>query len=230
MRRHILDIFSVLSRRGACIYYRLKSRKSRFIDIYETNAFGGEESISGPGSSLEQTRVIRNEIPKLLKELDVRLLLDAPCGDFHWISKVELDVDKYIGIDIVPDLIRANQQKYGNDRREFLVIDIVRDALPSGDLLLCRDCFIHLSYSDIFSALRNFCRSGTKYFLSTTFTEIEENKDIVSCRVRPVNLQKEPFNFPMPILLINEHCTEGKGTYSDKCLGLWEIEEIKKIL
>ena len=80
------------------------------------------------------------------------------------------------------------------------------------------------------SAIRNFHKSGTKYLLTTTFTGIKENTDIVSGRVRPINLQKPPFNFPMPILLINEHCTEEVGRFADKSLGLWEIVDILRVL
>lgn len=209
---------------------RLKDRKTIFSDIYRGRKFGGDESVSGPGSSLKQTQVAREELPKVIKQFNIRTVIDAPCGDLHWMKEVALDIDKYIGLDIVPEIIHSNQREYGNEKREFLAIDIVKDRLPAGDLILCRDCFIHLSFRDIFSALRNFCRSGSKYLLTTTFTGLKENTDIVSGRVRPINLQKPPFNFPMPILLINEQCTEDEGRFVDKSLGLWEIEELKRIL
>jgi hypothetical protein len=93
-------------------------------------------------------------------------------------------------------------------------------------LILCRDCFIHLSHRDILSAIRNFQLSGSKYLLTTTFPGIDENKNIVTGRMRPINLQRPPFNFPLPILLINEQCTEGEGRFADKTLGLWEIKKI----
>lgn len=216
--------------RYAKALYDLRSRKSKFVHIYKNNLFGGGESVSGPGSSLKQTQAARKELPVLIKEFGVKTIIDAPCGDFHWMKEVALDIDKYVGIDIVPEIIQSNQRKYGNERREFLAIDIVKETLPGGDLILCRDCFIHLSFRDIFSAVRNFCRSGSKYLLTTTFTGLKENMNIVSGRVRPVNLQKPPFNFPMPILLINEHCTEDECRFEDKSLGLWDIEEIKRIL
>ncbi len=212
------------------LIYKFTSREKKFANIYKTNWFGGDESISGPGSSLEQTQVIRGELPKVIQAFKIRKLIDAPCGDFNWMQEAVLDIDKYIGIDIVPEIIDSNRAKYGNNKREFLVIDIVKGTLPEGDLALCRDCFIHLSYRDIFSAVRNFHKSGTKYLLTTTFTGLKENRDIVSGRVRPINLQRQPFNFPTPLLLINEHCTEGGGKYADKSLGLWKIEEILKIL
>jgi hypothetical protein len=210
------------------IVFKFAGRKKRFIHIYKTNWFGGYESISGPGSSLEQTHVVRKELPGVIREFNIRKIIDAPCGDFHWMKEVVLDVDTYIGIDIVPEIILGNREKYGNNKREFHVKDIVKDTLPHGDLILCRDCFIHLSFKDIFSAIRNFDKSGSRYLLTTTFTGLNDNTDIVSGKVRPLNMQKPPFNFPAPLLLINENCTEEKGRYSDKSLGFWEIAKIQK--
>jgi len=209
------------------VLYDIRSRKSKFSYIYKNNLFGGDESVSGPGSSLEQTQAIREALPKVIRELNVRTFVDAPCGDFHWMSKVELDIDKYIGIDIVPDMIRVNQQKYNNDNRKFLTLDIINDDLPTADLIMCRDCFIHLSNKDIRAALNNIRRARFKYLLTTTFTNTTINRNIVTGRVRPINLQVSPFNFPDPILLINEKCTESNGKCSDKSLALWNVADIK---
>jgi len=222
----------LVSRLGAEIYhraahalYRYESRREKFINIYRRNGFGGQESISGPGSSLLQTRAIRRELPALLKELHVRSLLDAPCGDFHWMKEFDPDIDRYVGADIVPDLIKANQALYGNSRRQFIVSDITRDRVSSFDLILCRDCFIHLSFKDIGRVLRNFYRSRSTYLLTTTFTGVSHNRDIVTGRVRPVNLRKAPFTFPEPLKILNEEYTEQGGKYADKSLGLWKIDE-----
>ena len=224
----------LVARIPLAIYYRLtemryrwKGRKTKFTDIYNRRGFGGKESLSGPGSSLAQTQVIRDELPHLLKEINARSVLDAPCGDFHWLKEVRLDIDRYIGVDIVPEIISMNQKEYGNDKREFIVSDIARYPLPSADVILCRDCFVHLSFKDIFKVLRNMIDSDSQYLLATTFTDRIENRDIVTGRWRALNLQEPPFNFPVPVKLINEGCTELSGQYADKCLGLWRIDEIE---
>ena len=36
----------------------------------------------------------------------------------------------------------------------------------------------------------------------------------------------KPFNFPDPILNINENCTEANKKYSDKVLSIWDINSI----
>ena len=60
--------------------------KERFSQIYYGNMFGGMESRSGEGSNMVQTSEIRRELPKLLHELGIKTLLDAPCGDWHWMK------------------------------------------------------------------------------------------------------------------------------------------------
>ena len=72
--------------------------KRKFTKIYSKNLFKGDDSISGGGSNLYQTRVIRNAIPILLKEMGVKTMIDAPCGDLFWMKEVDLPVEKYIGI------------------------------------------------------------------------------------------------------------------------------------
>jgi hypothetical protein len=93
-------------------------------------------------------------------------------------------------------------------------------------LIFVRDCFVHLSYKDIDSAIKNIKSSASKYLLTTTFTNHHLNVDILTGEWRPLNLQVQPFNFSTPILVINENCTEGNGEFIDKSMALWEICKI----
>jgi glycosyltransferase involved in cell wall biosynthesis/SAM-dependent methyltransferase len=202
-----------------------RSARAHFTRIYEGNIFGSRESHSGEGSTLEQTAAIRREIPALLRELGAKSLLDAPCGDFNWLREAELGVERYIGVDIVRDLVAADQRRYGRAGREFQCRDLIRDPLPAADVILCRDCLVHLNFRDARQMLRNFRRSGSRYLLTTTFTGRGENVDLTGSMLwRTLNLQRAPFNFPAPLHLINENCTEAGGAYADKCLGLWRLE------
>lgn len=197
-----------------------------FAQIFRTNGFGGEESISGPGSSLAETAVIREQLPSLLIRLSARSLLDAACGDLHWIRHVELPVDSYIGVDVVPELIEADRQAFDDPRRQFLCLDLARDDLPRVDAILCRDCLVHLPFAEAFRILRNFQRSGSRYLLTTSFSDQPFNYDIPKGKWRPVNLARSPFAFPPPLVLLNEGCNERGGEYPDKCLGVWELQSL----
>jgi SAM-dependent methyltransferase len=200
--------------------------RDAFLRIYKTNAWGGRESVSGLGSSLDQTVVLRETLPSLLRSIQATTMLDAPCGDYFWMKELSLDLELYIGVDIVKKIIDQNRRRYGGTGKQFFVKDITKDSLPRVDCILCRDCLDHLSFEDVFRALENFRRCGAKYLMATTYTNRAHNDDIVTGEWRPTNLQQPPFSFPTPIQLINEHCTEEGGRWADKSLGLWRIQDL----
>jgi len=197
-----------------------------FRDIYRRHHWSGSESASGAGASLDQTRELRRSLPALLSELGVATMLDLPCGDYGWMRAFELPVDRYIGADLLPEVVEPLAARFGDDRREFRVLDLTRDPLPPADLLFCRDCLVHLSYADIRRALGNAVRSGIPYLLTTTFPGGEANEDIVTGDWRVIDLERAPFQLPPPVRILNEGCTEGGGLFADKSLGLWRTENL----
>ncbi len=199
--------------------------KGRFEYIFDVNLWGETESRSGTGSTLPETETLRREIPVLLKEAGARSLLDIPCGDFGWLSLTELGVD-YVGADIVEALVAQNTQRYGSASRRFMRLDLTTDPLPTADVVLCRDCLVHLSYANIGRALENVKRSGAKHFLTTSFPEVTSNRDIEDGDWRPLNFQCAPFNFPAPARTLVENCIEAGGAYRDKSLCLWPIADL----
>lgn len=199
------------------------SMQKTFSEIHHNNHWEGQESVSGEGSSREQTDMLSNQLPSLIREYDVESMLDLPCGDFSWMQHVELPIDSYIGADIVPELIADNNEKHGNEQRRFITLDLTSDTLPDADLLLCRDCLVHLSLEDINQALDNIRAHDITCLLTTTFPHCEMNEDITTGDWRPINLQAEPFNLPEPLHIISESCTEGDGLYRDKSLALWKV-------
>src|SRR5207253_2597392 len=115
-----------------------------FTRIWQSDSWGGSVSKSGPGSNLQQTAIIRREIADLLHELQVRRFLDVPCGDFNWMKEVSLPPGvTYLGGDIVEEVIRKNNERYGNPVVSFTRLDILAGDLPQADLVLCRDCLVH---------------------------------------------------------------------------------------
>ncbi|OJV90496.1 MAG: hypothetical protein BGO43_06515 [Gammaproteobacteria bacterium 39-13] len=203
-----------------------KSLSEKFSTVYEKNLFGGRISRSGEGSDLAQTAVIRKEIPNLLKELKISSMLDAPCGDWFWMKHVNLDIEHYIGVDIVKEMINSHQKKYANDHTHFKCINLVEEKLPKVDLIFSRDCFVHLSNKDVLNIIENFKASGATYLLTTTFVARTQNEDLGEGFWRALNMQLAPFNFPTPLKLINEECTEENNMYTDKSLGLWRLADL----
>ncbi len=200
-----------------------------FNEIYRANFWTDHQSVSGIGSSLEQTREIIRLLPGVLQQFGVRTLLDIPCGDFNWMQKVDLTGIDYTGADIVEALIETNRRRYAGNGVRFIHFDLLQNKMDAFDLVFCRDCLVHLSFEDIGRALENIRKSNSGYLLTTTFTRQAANTDIHTGGWRPLNLQAPPFNFPEPIHLLDEKCTEKDGAFADKCLGLWEVERIRQI-
>ncbi len=200
---------------------------ARFERIVDTNLWGAPTSVSGLGSEDLATAAIREALPLLLARLGVRVLCDAPCGDAGWIGGCKLDVD-YLGIDIVPALIAANNRRValGELTGCFVTGDITRDELPCADLVLCRDCLVHLSFANIIRAVARFRASGAQWLLTTTFPEWEANADCEDGDWRALNFERPPFNWPAPRELINERCDEGEGGWRDKSLALWLLGDL----
>ena len=222
---------------GATVWFKsIRSRVHRlrhgdgdvtvFDAIIRENRWQDPDSLSGGGSNLEQTATIRREIPALLSRVGAQSILDAPCGDFHWMRLVDLGNVHYTGADVVAPLIEQCQRTYGSDRRTFVARNITEDGLPKADVIFCRDCLVHLSYKHIRRALRNFRDSGATYLLTTTYTARTENWDIVTGDWRPLNLQVPPFAFPAPLDAIVEGSTEYGGDYADKTLALWRLDSL----
>lgn len=198
----------------------------RFERMYETNLWSGSESRSGVGSSLAATARLRAELPRLLHSLDVRRLLDVPCGDFHWMSRVDLSGIEYVGGDIVRAAVEANQARHGGRDRRFVVADLTTGPLPAGDAIFCRDCLVHFSFVNIAQSFRVMRSSGASWLLATTFTGPRDNADVTDGDWRPLNLEMAPFHLPSPVATINEECTEEGGAYADKSIGVWRIDDL----
>jgi SAM-dependent methyltransferase len=212
------------------IRYRARRmrRSELFAKIYRENSWNDSESVSGLGSRMQETRNIRLALPNLFRDLKVRTLLDAPCGDLNWMRNVELGDIQYIGADIVPELIANNTARFanladgGHSQRRFEVIDLVVGPVPKADLVLCRDCLVHLSTENVLKALKNIAASGSRYLLTTTFVDQTINTDII-IGFRCVNLQLPPFSLPEPLMLIDE----GSSEQADKRLGLWDLQALR---
>lgn len=200
--------------------------QERFERIYSTNLWSDPETRSGVGSTLDSTRVIRAELPKALRQLQARVLLDIPCGDFTWMEHVDLSGVDYIGGDIVPTIVEQNRRLHAGPSRKFMDLDLTRDDLPDADVLLCRDCMVHLSYTNIRAALANIARSRIPFLLMTSFPGRGDNKDVADGDWRPLDFQAPPFSFPDPVLSIVEECEEEGGSYADKSLVAWRVEDI----
>jgi hypothetical protein len=206
--------------------FKIKDHDSEkvFNEIYNHNIWSSRESVSGMGSENRYTQHVKSELENLLTTLNIKTFTDIPCGDFNWMQHLNLSKVQYLGGDIVQDLIDNNNVLYKSSNINFKFIDITSSTIPKSDLILCRDCLVHLSFKEIYKAIVNIKKSKSTYLLTTSFVNIKLNKDIVTGQWRSLNLVKTPFNFGKPILTIIEKSSE---KYTNKALCLWKIEDIK---
>ena len=199
----------------------LKKKKlsEKFTKIYKINYWSDSESVSGPGSNEKNTRNLINKINKIIKDYSVRSIVDAPCGDLNWMKKILYKQKvKYIGIDIVIDLIKFNKKKFSINNVSFCRSDITSKIIPDCDLLISRDFLFHLSYNDIKKFLKNLLKSNIKYFLTSNhfhpgYKKNFKNRDIISGDFRKINLFESPFNFEKKYeRIINDNC-DGEKKY-----------------
>jgi len=196
-----------------------ESLKNRFKKVFTTNLWGSRESRSGKGSELRQTELIIKQIPEIIKKYKICSILDAPCGDYNYMKEIKLQC-KYIGIDIVSELIESNSLKYNSV--DFRCLDITSDDLPRCDLVLVRDLFSHLSNDHIKCSIQNIKKSGAKFLLVTSYTDHKKNLDLGSGpdkQWRRINLEKEPFNLNVEAKYSDGGCPINK----DKSLLLINI-------
>jgi hypothetical protein len=206
---------------------RFKGTQDLFTSYFRNNEWGCAESRSGPGSTIAFTETVRKGIEDLIGQLVVRIILDAPCGDYNWFRLIPREENvHYVGGDIVEPLIERNRSLYGTNNTAFVKLDITRDRLPGADMWLCRDCLPHFSYKHIFQTIHNFLRSEIPFLLTSTWTECTENTDMPTGSFRALNLELPPFDFCKPLLYIDDWI-EGHPV---RKLGLWEKQALTHAL
>ncbi len=208
--------------------------KQFFTVIYNDGLWRkeNEDSRSGEGSTLQAAGPIIREIPALLRLMSIKSMLDIPCGDFTWMQHVNLGQTRYLGADIVEPLIADNNKAFGRDGVKFQVLDLVAGPLPKVDLILCRDCFIHLTIPMIVSAIDSIVKSESVYLLTSHYPwrAYSNNDEVDDLFIggRRINLQVAPFEFPPPLYSIPEG--EKLPIAADKSLCLWKIESLREPL
>ena len=204
---------------------RLRPRTQLFAKAYTAEVWGSAESRSGQGSEVGATTSIRPLLSELFAQLSIRTFLDAPCGDWNWMRLVDLKGVHYIGADIVPAVIESNRTRFSRDGVRFMVADLTMDDLPRADLVLCRDCWVHLSFQDIAAILENFRRSGATWLLVSNSPHITRNSNqFTGLRWRYLNLRLAPFLFPPPLESRPDHYPHVPFE-----IALWRIADLPNV-
>ena len=202
-----------------------RSRAQVFQMAYATRAWGSTESGSGTGSELAATENVSAYLPELFQRLQVSKFLDAPCGDWNWMRRVDLSGVDYVGADVVSDVVAKNNQQYARSGVRFIHADLTKDYLPTVDMILCRDCWVHLSFQDIAAILKNFRRTGATWLLvSNTPSQDRNQNKTTGIRWRHLNLHLPPFNFPPKIESRKDHYPNVPFE-----IALWRLADLPEV-
>ena len=203
-----------------------RNHENIFGSIYQNNNWNGEESVSGQGSDLKETKALLQKLPAFLGKYDIKTMIDLPCGDYNWMQHLDYQFSRYTGIDIVQAIIDQNNKRYESDTVSFEKNDCLKADLGGADILFCRDLLIHFSNKDCQLFFENIRKSKIKYLLTTHFVG-EENVDIATGQWRPVNLCVAPFQLPEPIDFIIEETQMFNGRYAQtKTMALWKVSDL----
>ena len=207
----------------------MNKNKQIFTKIYKTNRWASIESFSGPGSEIKATQELINYINLVIYKYEITKIVDAPCGDFNWMQKINFhQIDKYIGIDIVTDIIKTNNRNFASDVCSFIVADLTRMNIPHADLIISKDFMLHVSHIDNYNFIKRILKSGSTYFLASNYPETTLNENTDNGHWRPLNLCASPYNFPKPLESMNIY-TDAVKQYPGNHMCLWRISDIKAI-
>lgn len=160
---------------------------------------------SGSGSLVSNTKEFRSFLTKYLKKHDIKSMIDIGCGDWQFMRLLDFSGMKYLGIDVVPHLIRENTRKYGKKNIAFRSGDATKMKLPKADLVLLKDVLQHWSIAEIKRFVKKLSRYPHVLLLNSAGGEKKMDGDVNSEIPvgfgRPLDLSKPPFRLRVETLL-----------------------------
>lgn len=213
--------------------------KKELKDTFESKHWtveGEDFPRSGPGSRLSTTEQIRDALPGLFQQLNIKRFIDAPCGDWNWMQTVDLSGIDYLGFDISGEVIDSNIAQFSGEGVSFAVLDITSDPLPDGDLMMVRDCLFHLQFKHRWDFFRNFLETQTPYLLTTSYFNLANDDLPRNGAYRRFNMTAPPFNFPEPSFSVLETDAPKPDDFKawarthHRRMGLWHRDQIASAL
>ena len=122
-------------------------------------------------NSLDEAKEVVKEVGKYIPENKDEIkkeIADIALYLFELADNLDIDL-----LDAMNQKLLENKKKY--PQFTFYKLDIINDPLPKTDVILCRDCLVHLTIKQIKTALYNFKKSGARFLLTTTFTRNRKN-------------------------------------------------------
>jgi hypothetical protein len=152
-----------------------------FQKIYLNKVWGESQDASLPffsgGGSHNEFAVAQyiNSIITFIQGLPEKpSVVDLGCGDFFVGAQIRPYCHSYIACDIVPELIHFNRDYYASTHTDFRVLDIIKDELPTAEIVIIRQVLQHLSNRDIKALVGKLC-TNFKYLILTEHLPTDVN-------------------------------------------------------
>ena len=184
---------------------RFEKNKYVFSQIYKNCIWNNKNPnipLSGPGSSMEQTKKCRNMLESFVDNYGIMTITDLGCGDLTWMSQCNFfSKINYIGIDAATQIISQHKEKYD---KTFLCEDITSYQIQQTDLIILRDVVFHLSIEEVQNIFRNI-KDKFKFIAVTSCNNAENTNIFDQWKFSERNLHIDPFCVKgFPLYSVNE--------------------------
>lgn len=162
-------------------------RQERFARLYAKGGWSGLGS--GPGSEVRQAGPFLKALATLVRTFEPRSILDVGCGQGLALHALSDFTGDYVGIDLVPELIEENRQRFPAANVDFRVFDLVDGRGEQRfDLVVIKDVLQHLSRASAQALMANTARMSAMVFLvnDSSCGKGTEAKDIEDGAYRPL--------------------------------------------
>jgi 2-polyprenyl-3-methyl-5-hydroxy-6-metoxy-1,4-benzoquinol methylase len=196
--------------------------EERFTRLAASGAWGSPETPCGPGSTLEACRWILERLPEWIRTHQIRSIADLGCGDFHWMSRMDLSGIQYDGYDVVRFLVQRNAERYGRDNVRFHHADLTTLDVPLADLVILKDVLIHLPTSMALEVVARVLEARPRFLASTTAPgwPVSNRACMKIGEFSPIDLEASPFQLRAPIGFVEVPHGAGRPI---KHFALWRL-------
>lgn len=198
--------------------------EDHFTRMAATGAWGSAETPCGPGSTIEACKGILERLPEWIRTHQIRSIADLGCGDFHWMSRLDLSGLEYDGYDVVRFLIERNVQKHGRDNIRFHHVDLTEPIVFHADLVILKDVLIHLPTVQAMEILGHVLSSRPRLLASTTSPgwPVSSRACMKIGEFSPIDLEAEPFRLGAPLDAVE---VPYRAQNPAKRFALWKLSE-----
>jgi SAM-dependent methyltransferase len=160
-----------------------------FERIYMQDVWRGG---SGPGSLPSNTVEYRAFVEQFIYNNGIQSVTDLGCGDWQFSRFLNWTGVEYIGLDVVPSLIKANRETFACQNIRF-ELSAGPESLPGGDLLLCKEMLQHLPTQAVRRYIASIKQRYRYALITNSIAPGSINTEISVGGYRPLRLDLQPF-------------------------------------